>query len=166
MGNGQSSSSRRWVKLSSLLLLSVFLVLTLSSCGLGVRTRSLFGGKAVLDVSIADTANNNNPVAVDYVLVYDENLLKELLKMPAKDWFERRQQFKRDYPEDSGFISLEWEWTPGQRVPPQDLPLEARARGAIVFALYYSKGDHRARIEPNQNLKITFLENSFMIEPR
>ena len=124
------------------------------------------GGKVNIDVSISETANQNHPVAVDYILVYNENLLKELLKTPAKEWFEKKNQFKRDYPEDSGFTAFEWEWIPGQTVPPLALPLEARAKGAILIALYFSKGDHRAHLDPHKSFKLTLLEDTFGVEPR
>lgn len=144
----------------------VFALTMLTSCGMGVRSRSLFGGKVNVDVTVSESANKNNPVAVDYILVYNEDLLKELLKTPAKEWFEKKNQFKRDYPEDTGFASFEWEWIPGQSVPPLAMPLEARAKGAFVFALYFSKGDHRAHLDPHKSFKLMLLEDTFRVEPR
>ncbi len=52
-------------------------------------------------VHIAPTANRNNPVAVDLVLVSNNKLLKELMKMSAKEWFERRHQIQLDYPKET-----------------------------------------------------------------
>lgn len=126
----------------------------------------MFGGKVNVDVSVSESANKNNPVAVDYVLVYNEDLLKELLKTPAKEWFEKKNQFKRDYPEDSGFSSFEWEWIPGQSIPPLSMPLVARAKGALVFALYFSKGDHRAHLDPHKSFKLMLREETFSVDPR
>ncbi len=117
-------------------------------------------------MTVSESANKNNPVAVDYILVYNEDLMKELLKTPAKEWFEKKNQFKRDYPEESGFASFEWEWIPGQSVPPLALPLEARAKGAFLFALYFSKGEHRAHLDPHKSFKLMLLEDTFRVEPR
>ncbi len=149
-----------------LALFLIFLLLFFSACGITVRTQSLFGKKVRLNVEMTESANQNNPVAVDYVLVYDEDLLKELEKLPAREWFEQKDQYKRDYPEDSGFNSWNWEWVPGQKIEEKALPLEASAEGGIIYANYFSKGDHRARVDPHQSLNITLLEDSFVVDPQ
>ena len=43
-------------------------------------------------------ANLNHPIAVDLVLIYDQQLLAEIVKLSAHDWFTKRAQLKRDYP--------------------------------------------------------------------
>ncbi len=48
--------------------------------------------KLDLKVHVSPKANNNNPVAVDLVLVSDKKLLQELMKMSASEWFEKRHQ--------------------------------------------------------------------------
>ncbi|HEY0006756.1 MAG TPA: hypothetical protein VGB17_18380, partial [Pyrinomonadaceae bacterium] len=75
-------------------------------------------GESKLDlrVDVAQQANNNNPIAVDLVLVSDKKLLKELLKLSAAEWFEKRHQFRLDYPKETGLNAGSWEWVPGQVV--------------------------------------------------
>lgn len=147
-------------------ILAVCLIaLVAAGCGIGVRTRALAGGKVRIQVFVAQNANHNNPVAVDLVMVYDKNLLKELTRMSAKDWFEGRDQIKRDYAEGRGFDAWEWEWVPGQSVPVQALPLKPAAIGAVVFANYFTAGVHRGRFDPHESIALNLLESTFTVEP-
>jgi len=146
-------------------LLALALLAALPSCGIGLRTRALLGGKIDFKVLVSDTANQNSPVALDFLLVYNSDLLKELAKMPARDWFDKRDQIKRDYADDTGLEVWQWEWVPGQNVPLQRLPLKPKAKGGVIFANYLSPGEHRARIDPHESLMITLLEKSFTVRP-
>lgn len=154
-----------WARTASALLVVCLAASILAGCGLGVRTRALAGGKVRVQVFVAQNANQNNPVAVDLVMVYDKNLLKELTRMSAKDWFERRDQIKRDYTEGQGLDAWEWEWVPGQSVPAQALPLKPAAIGALVFANYFTPGVHRGRFDPHESIAVNLLETSFTVEP-
>ncbi len=147
-------------------LLALFFLPNLVSCSLKTRTQALLGKKVNFEISIAEDANNNNPVAVDYVQVYNKELLDTILKMPAKEWFEKRDQLKRDYPGNESFASWSWEWIPGQEVEIKKLPVMTKAKGGLVFANYFSKGDHRARIGPNKSFKLTLLKDSFVVAPK
>jgi len=144
--------------------LSLFLVGSLFSCGIGIRTKAVLGKKVHVKVDISENANNNSPIALDVVLVYDEALLTELIKMPSKEWFEKREQIKRDYPEGTGLDYWGWEWVPGQKVPVQSLPLKPKAKGGIIFANYFSPGEHRFSIDPFKNIIIRLEEKSFTVE--
>lgn len=146
-------------------LLSLAGMGALAGCGIAVQTRSLFGQELKVQVFVAQRTNQDNPVAVDLLRVFDANLLTELLKMSASEWFEKRDQIKRDYPGKVGFESVEWEWTPGQSVPVLSLPLEPAARAGIIFANYFAKGAHRVRFDPNESIMINLLEDAFTVEP-
>jgi hypothetical protein len=141
-----------------LLLLMELLV----SCSLGVRTRSLTGGKLHLEVRAADTANQNQPVAMDVLLVYNKRLLQELLKMSASDWFDKRDQIQRDDPKGKALRVWSWEWVPGQHEQ-VELPLQAKARTGIIFARYFSRGEHRARIDPHTSIVVELLDKDFSV---
>ena len=134
-----------------------------ASCGvkksISTRTRALFGGDIALRARIAPNANLNNPVAVEFVLVYDDMLLETLVKTTAKDWFLNRGQIRQDFPE--GFDSWYWEWVPGQEVKEQRLPLRPKASAAIVFANYIVAGDNRARLDPYKSVTINLGERNF-----
>jgi len=144
--------------------LSLFVLGSLFSCGIGVRTRAVLGKKIHVKVDISENANNNSPIALDVLLVYDEALLAELIKMPSKEWFEKREQIKRDYPEGTGLDYWGWEWVPGQKVPVQSLPLKPKAKGGIIFANYFCPGEHRFSIDPFKDFIIRLQEESFTVE--
>lgn len=150
------------------LFAALLLIVSLSSCGLprkaALRTRALMGGDISLKVNISPQANHNNPIAVTLLLIYDQQLLKQLQSMPASQWFEKQAQIRQNYPGRSGFEAWEWEWVPGQIVDPQTLPLRASARAGIVFARYFTPGEHRAVFNPAQQLQLDFLEEGFRLQ--
>jgi type VI secretion system protein len=144
---------------------SLFLLVTaaLFSCGFEIRTRSLMGGRLHVTVEIDEKANQDNPIALDLLFVYDEKLLERLLQMPAKEWFEKRDQIKRDYLEGDGLDYWGWEWVPNQKIPIQELPLKSGAEGALVFADYLSPGDHRIRVDPFKDISIHLKKEDFEV---
>ncbi|WP_207681679.1 hypothetical protein [Desulfonema magnum] len=150
------------------IIISLFLFLimagTLFSCGIGIRTRSLLGGKLHFTVNISEKANRNSPIALDLVFIYDEKLLEKLLEMPAKEWFEKREQIKRDNPEGISLDCWSWEWVPGQNIPVQELPLKAAAEGSLIFADYLTPGAHRNRVDPFKDITVRLLEEDFYVE--
>lgn len=149
-----------------LICTTLFLLVTgtFFSCGTGIRIRSLLGGKLQLAVSVSADANQNHPVATDLVFVYDEKLMEELIKLSAKEWFEKRDQIKRDHVEGKGLDVWAWEWTPGQEIPVQELPLNARTEAALIFADYLSPGAHRIRVEPFKDIRIRLLKDDVFAE--
>src|SRR5262245_36111225 len=50
-------------------------------------------------VTVAERANENNPVALDIVVVNDKKMIDEIQKLTAKDWFQRKQQYLLDTPD-------------------------------------------------------------------
>jgi type VI secretion system protein len=148
-------------------LILVVIVLSVGACGIAAKTRAAIKGDLNMYVSIAAKVNSDNPLPVDVVWVYDEELLKELLKLSAKNWFEKKEQFKRDFPSDKAFEVWPWEWTPGQKVTVQKIPIKAKSKGGIIFANYLTDGDHRARVDPAEDFQINFSEESFSVtEPK
>lgn len=144
-------------------LLSAGLALAAAlACG-GANRRSLFGGDLTAKVEIDPTANLNSPVAVEVLVVYDKQVLDRVMALSARDWFINRDQFRRDHPE--GFTSQEWEWAPGQVVPPLELAFGVGARAGVVFADYATAGTHRALLDPHQNVRIRFQDQGFTVEP-
>jgi hypothetical protein len=156
-----TSQKRLW-RCVVLLHLLMLLPGLLASCSLGVRARSLTGGKLQMEVRTAETANQNQPVAMDVLLVYNKQLLQELLKMSASDWFDKRDQIKRDDPKGDALSAWSWEWVPGQREL-VELPLQAKARAGIIFARYFSRGEHRARIDPHTSITVELLDKDFSV---
>ena len=115
-------------------------------------------------VHISPTANNNNPVAVDLVLVKDKKLLQELMKMSASDWFEKRNQVELDYPKETELDAGRWEWVPGQQVKVDRVPVNLDIAGGVVFAKYFNAGTHRAPFDPRKGILITLADENLCVQ--
>lgn len=111
---------------------------------------------------IADPgANGDTPIRVDLVLVSDRKLLEDLLRLPAGEWFKRKSQYQRDYPE--ALAVFDWEIVPGSRTA-LDLPERPAAWAGLVYAGYASAGDHRLLVRAPL-IKLRFSESDFLPLP-
>ncbi|HEV8432425.1 MAG TPA: hypothetical protein VGR95_03355 [Thermoanaerobaculia bacterium] len=142
------------------------MLLVLSGLGCSAaagKVRSAFGGKLPLDVTIVPGANDDSAVAVDFVVVYTDKLLDDLLKVPAREWFaSKKAGFLADHP---GELEVESrEWVPGQSVAPLAIPYRSGAKKVVVFADYHSGGEHRAVMPPQQASHILLGENDLKVE--
>ncbi|MFQ5961242.1 MAG: hypothetical protein ACE5MG_07580 [Candidatus Methylomirabilales bacterium] len=115
-------------------------------------------------VNISPQVNHNSPVAVDIVLVSDKGLLGELMKMPASDWFAKREQTRRDHPLETGFDAWRWEWVPGQVVEPIPLSIDRKVKGGVVFVNYLTPGRHRTAIPLCRDVVISLGVEDFSVE--
>jgi len=156
--------ARRSVREKAAMILVCLLLLGSASCGLPRRARSMFGGQLPLQVSISPEANHNSPIAVELVIAYQGKLLDELLKMPAGDWFRKREQFLRDHPQ--GVETWKWEWVPGQEVSGMEIAYRVGAKGGVLFADYSTPGEHRAQIDPHQPARLVFNPTDFTVNPQ
>lgn len=141
-----------------------FLIL-IAGCGLPKRITydtTRHESKLFLNVNLSANANQNNPVALDLVLVDDKALLKQLSAMPASQWFQQKAQVERDHPGLAQWKS--WEWVPGQVVPPITIPINPKVKGGIIFAQYFTSGAHRAAVKTQGHLQINFQANDFTIQ--
>ena len=118
-----------------------------------------------IKVEVSSQANDNNPVAVELVLVTDKDLLKELMKISASEWFENRTQYRLDHPEETGLDAGRWEWVPGQVVALEPITVEREIVGGVVFANYSTPGDHRAAINPRKSFALSLGAKDFTVRP-
>lgn len=138
-------------------LAALLCALTAAGCAGPVKTRAYA-------VSVAPEANGESPVPLELVVVYDRALLEEVQQLSARDWFRRRTQLARDYPD--GFRSMRWELVPGQSLALRPLELSRRgARAAFVFADYLTEGDHRLRIDPFRTALIELGDEEALVRP-
>lgn len=144
-----------------LTILGVLMVAT-ASCGLPNRVRSMFGGDLPIQVTISPDANEDSPLAVELIVAYDEKIVDELLKLPARKWFAGREQFLRDHPEK--IDSWKWEWTPGQEVAPLEVSYGVGAKRVVLFADYLVPGDHRATVDPQQPFRLVLGDADLAVE--
>lgn len=106
-------------------------------------------------LDVAQRANNDTPIAVDFIAVKDPELLKLLSGIPASQWFAERSQYQRDYREQMSIWSLEL--VPGQFLTNDDFPLGGqKAAGLLVFAGYNTPGVHRLRLGDTSDVWLRF----------
>ena len=153
---------RRLAVLNPTVLL-LLAALVAGSCGLPKRTRNLFGGNLLMEVSVSGELNGNTPVAVDVLVVYDKDLLKQLVELSARDWFQQREQILRDNPKRVN--SWSWEWVPGQEVGQITLEFNLGSAGGLIFADYLVPGEHRLRFDPHEHFRLLLGETSFSSSP-
>lgn len=113
--------------------------------------------------TVADKANNNAPIAVDLVMVSAGPQVDAVLAMTAQDWFQKREQFQRDYPNEIQVAS--WELVPGQVRPPERVKRKENLFAAVVFASYNTPGAHRVRLGVQENPRVVLGEKTFTIVP-
>jgi hypothetical protein len=147
---------------------AVMLLLLFTACPKVKIPKKIPGtsGESKLDVKVhvSPAANNNNPVAVDLVLVSDKKLLQELMKMSASEWFEKRHQVALDYPKETGLGVNRWEWVPGQQVKLDRVTVKYEVVGGVVFANYFNAGTHRAPIDPRKGILITLGDEDLCVQ--
>jgi type VI secretion system protein len=128
-----------------------------------MSVRSFVGETLDLEVRAEETANNEYPLAMDVVYVYDDELLAKVLAMTAREWFDQRQTLMNTV--DEGTLDTwSWEWTPGHDTTVA-IPLSGSVVGAVVFVNYFSVGQHRARIDPARDARIDLGFDRFTVAP-
>ena len=78
---------------------------------------SFFGPRVSVDgitLDVALRANDDSPIAVDFVAANDADLLIKLPNVTAKQWFANRDQYKRDFRQSLSVWGLEL--VPGQLI--------------------------------------------------
>jgi type VI secretion system protein len=145
------------------LTLALALVLPLAGCAKLLPFRAFFGGEMKVAVSVPPGINQNSPVPVEVILVYDSALLGQLNALTAEQWFAQREQFMKTRPPGQGYQSTLWVWVPGQAVREQAISYHPLVHGGIVFAGYFSPGDHRIDILPFRDISIALGARDFTV---
>lgn len=139
----------------------------LSACAVPKRATQAVGirgnFKFFMQLNVSPEANSNSPIPMDLVMVMDKKLVKELGKLAAKDWFDRRIQVQRDYPKQVEVLS--WEWVPGQHTGTISVDVNPKAEGAFLFARYQSTADNRAVVDLHAPIVVNLLEEGFTVQP-
>jgi len=119
--------------------------------------------KLSVRVNVASNANRGHPVALDILLVADKDLLKELQKMSAVEWFEKRDQIILDHPKEGELVVSRWEWVPGQVISLDQVKVAPEVKAAIIFANYFTPGEHRAVVDPRRDVQIKLGESKLEV---
>jgi type VI secretion system protein len=144
------------------------LAMGMAACGLPKKAHMPIAGSPTKDpkfsiqVIVSDSANQNSPIPVDFVMVGDKKLLQEVAKLSAKDWFDRRTQVQRDFPTKVQVVS--WEWVPGQHGGPIAVQIARQTRAAFLFANYSNGGEHRAAVDPKTPVIVTLGAEDFSVQ--
>lgn len=121
-----------------------------------------------LRVNVAANANDDRPIPVDLVFVWNKDLGKQLDEVTAKAWFDGKAQRRRDDPDGKTFTTKEWEWVPGQAVPEIAVEVPAASRRwpqrIFVFANYRASGPHRLRLDSG-TASIELLKDDLRLTP-
>jgi type VI secretion system protein len=97
-------------------------------------------------IAASESANQNTAVAVDIVLVLEDEAVAKLAALPAAKWFQTRSEMLRTYP--GSFAYKSWEVAPGQRLSvPGSHFGSPSVVGVFVFADYLAPGEHRMKVE-------------------
>jgi hypothetical protein len=115
-------------------------------------------------ITASADANDNAPTTVDAVMIYNPSVLTAVLAMNSKQWFDRRDQLRNDFP--GGFEMREWEVVPGAQVNITKLPFRSGGLGLVVFANYSGAGDHRTRLDGFTQPRITLRDRNFAVTTR
>ena len=119
---------------------------------------------AQLTLIALPNANQRYSVAVDIVFVWDADLAVPLNELTAQQWFSRKQDYQRAYPDSLKIIHSEP--MPGHTIRIQSLPdAHSKAKRVIVFANYINQQlVHRADITTMNNVRIVLQETTFSAE--
>lgn len=133
-------------------------------CGVGCGSSQVYR-RVLLEVAIEAKANRNSPVPLTLVSVQDAKLFEKIVQMSAKEWYDKREQMRRDFPSGTAFTEWDWEYVPGQAPPPVVIELADNAVGYVVFANYRTPGDHRFRIGEQRRMRINLGDDDLSISP-
>lgn len=124
----------------------------------GVGGCSFLGPRVSVDgvtLDVALRANDDAPIAVDFIAVNDIDLLAKLSGLTAKQWFATKEQYRRDFRQYLNVWGLEL--VPGQLIESSIFPLDGKPSvGLLVFANYQSPGAHRLRLEDQRSIRLRF----------
>lgn len=148
--------------MASWLLLSPGICAAAKKPRVPVVTRARTSKKFSVQVVVAPGANQDSPIPTDFVAVSEKKLIAEIAKLSAKDWFDRRVQLMRDFPDKVQVVS--WEWVPAQHAGPISIDLPKDALAGFVFANYANAGDHRAVVDLRIPVVLTLGAEEFSLQ--
>lgn len=163
---GESSSRARLVSVAAVAALSLVAGSAgLVGCSSIARTVCLApDGPNRMSIAASEQANQNRAVAVALVFVTDKDLAREIAELSARDYFTRRAQLRRDYPET--LHATFWELAPGQSVLDEPVDAPCAAKAALLFVDYAAPGEHRLRVDGRSRLSLILGATDFSVEAR
>ncbi len=113
----------------------------------------------------ADTnANFGAPVPVDIVFAATPELEQQLITLSAQDWFTKRAQILRDYPDEDALKVVSFEFIPGQKIPEH----KVRGNGASMAIVFVNVGrsaaTNRARVPVGSTVHLRLGEAAYSLD--
>lgn len=133
--------------------LAFALALSLTACGPDLTINSV-------TIYTDQDANQNSAIAVDLVVLHDQNLANSLGKMSASQYFSSTTQLLLDNP--TLLDIWHWELVPGQVVQVFSPETSNKAYAGYVFANYLTPGDHRLKVAPSGIIAILLQKNDLL----
>jgi hypothetical protein len=108
--------------------------------------------------------NNNKPVTLDVIVVYDNSLFSILNNLTAKQYYETRNQLYRD---NKHLMSIcTWDVLPGKVSPTYKLHVGLNPVCIMIFASYNNESsNHKLIIPAGTNEIMILLNNKTLISP-
>lgn len=112
---------------------------------------------------VADDVNDSSPVTLHILIPYKDDLLSDLSKMSAEEYFKRSEQIKND---NAGNLDIfSWDLIRSQKLDDEPIvPTKVSGVGILVFARYSTPGDHRISIADDEAVLIKLNKADFSIE--
>ncbi|MDR1982460.1 MAG: hypothetical protein LBQ08_01515 [Holosporaceae bacterium] len=127
------------------------------------------GGVTLEEVMLSteEDMNDRGAVKVHMIVVYEQELVEELMKMSAYHYFRSIDQLIKDHPDKIKIF--EWELVAKKRITPWqkvEYPSDHMTPLAgYIFAKYSGTGEYRAKIPPSyKKVKITFERKNFRVD--
>jgi hypothetical protein len=146
-----------------------FLSVTLYGCADGAFSGAAKMEKANVWVEkvrfkLSPVMNEDSPVTVALVVAYDPEVLTQLSKMTANQYFgQEGTQLKSD--SGNKIQEFKWEIPIGQEKEDEEINLEkAYGQGAFVFAHYQTTDAHRQALSHEHVIMIHLDEKDFWVE--
>jgi type VI secretion system protein len=112
---------------------------------------------------VADDVNDSSPVTLHILIPYKDDLLSELSKMSAEDYFKKSEQIKKD---NAGNLDVfSWDLIRSQKLDDEPIsPTKVSGVGILVFVRYSTPGDHRILIADDEAVLINLNKGDFSVE--
>jgi type VI secretion system protein len=117
-----------------------------------------------LTVQTDANANFGAPVPVDVVFANSPELDNQLMPLTAAEWFAKRAQLQRDYPEESILHVVSFEFIPGQQRSEQKIKGNGAEMAIIFVNMGRSSATNRARVPIGSTVSLRIGEGSYQLE--
>lgn len=142
-----TSCSRTWLRNVFKCLVLMFLPLfVVQACTFWRHFRSPEVKCGQVEIDASPDANDDAPVALDFVVARDEEQQRLLAGRSAADWFASREQWMAEHGKDAAV--WRYEVVPGQHLVIDPAPFcGTHGLALFAFASYIQAGAHRLRLD-------------------